>query len=275
MGCAESMNAEIRLNVEMNVPVFKTPTVKKKSKIRTNLRDFCKEVINANIAAEYRDLNLSFAIQCKGKSFTMKDCLAIYDLRLVDDDVVCIFATVLQPKNLELTLRIVSAEPKEITLKVSKNSLVRDLLNPDPTLRFIRGDIQLDLDQRLESYDIMNKSKLHILVDNTKCEEVQLWKIKKTGMILEAACMNSECCAYRQRICINLGLGEFDVNSEISEEIGRFCVCCNSLLGKVTKFGFCHCAFKYLESGTGGKTKDYVEGVMPGNSLALVKLYAL
>ena len=271
------MNAEIKLLIELNAPIFKKERLTRRTKIRTHLRDFCKEIINSNINSEYRDAHLSFSIVCKDKVYSIKDCIALYDLRVTNDDTVSINATLLQPKNLELTLRIISDTPKEITLKVSKTSLVRDLLDPDPRLRFIRGDIELDQDQSIESYDIMNKSKLHVLVDHAQCNEIQPWKVKKTGLVLEASCMNISCMAYRQRICINLGLGEFDIMNEISQEIERVCVCCEGVLGKTMKYGFCHCAFKYWEESSEGekrevcgKTKDFVEGAIPLGSTSVI-----
>ena len=283
MGCSESMNAEIKLLVELNTPIFKKENLTYRTKIRTHLRDFCKKIISSNLSSEYRDANLSFVIRCKDKTYSMKDCIALYDLRVMNEDTVSIAATLLQPKNLELTLRIISAEPKEITLKVAKTTLVRDLLDPDSRLRFIRGDIELDQDQTIESYDIMNKSKLHVLVDNAQCSEIQSWKVKKTGLVLEASCINVSCMAYRQRICINLGTGEFDIMNEISQDIERYCVCCTGLLGKTVKYGFCHCAFKYLEENSEGdsrevcgKTKDFVEGAISlGSSSVIVTVISL
>ena len=264
------MNSVIKLKINFNTPIFKAPTMKESTTIRTHLRDFCKQLICSNISSEYRDSSMAFDIVCKGKTYSIKECMPIYDLRLAEEDEISIHATVLEPKNIELTLKILYLQPKEITLKVNKTTLISDLLDYDSSLRFIRGDIELDLDQKIEDYDIMNKSKLHIIVDKVPCEEVQIWKIKKTGLVLEAGCMNIGCVAYRQRICINLGLGEFDVKSEISQENDRYCVCCQELLGKVSKIGFCHCKYSYTEILTHGdtrevckNTKDYVEGIIP------------
>ena len=82
--------------------------------------------------------------------------------------------------------------------------------------------------------------------------------------------MNERCTAFKQRICINLGFGDFDIFSEISNEIERFCVCCGLLLGKVVRIGFCHCEYIYKECQSNelvetkcGRVKGYEEGQIP------------
>ena len=60
--------------------------------------------------------------------------------------------------------------------------------------------------------------------------------------------MNFDCTAYKQRICINLGFGEFFLDSEISSDNQRDCSLCSSMLGKVNKVGYAHCIVSYNSS---------------------------
>lgn len=77
--------------------------------------------------------------------------------------------------------------------------------------------------------------------------------------------MNLSCEAYKQRICVNLGIGEFDINAEISSDNQRNCESCDSVLGKVCKVGFAHCIVSYTVNVSGNnrevlqKIKTYSE----------------
>ena len=174
MGCSESMNAKIKLRVHFNLPIFKSETFQQTATIRTTLRNFCKQAVYANICSEYRESQMTFKITCKEKVYTIRDCIPIYDLHLIEDDEIFIQATIIEPKNIELTLKILYTQPKEITLRVSKSARISELLDDSSSLRYLRGDIELDLNHKIEDYDIINKSKLFILVEKINSEEVQI-----------------------------------------------------------------------------------------------------
>ncbi|OMJ69890.1 hypothetical protein SteCoe_32260 [Stentor coeruleus] len=273
MGCSESLNSEVRLIVNLNTPIFKTNRIDHSAPANTSLKDFCAQIIPSNISADYRDSCKNYKVVIKEKNYSINENLSLYDLTLKENDEITIKASITEQKKVEITMKIFYPQPKEVTLNIRKDTLIRDLLEEHPQFRFIRSDIQLDFDEKIENYDIGNKIKLIVLVGDNNCEDIQKWKIKKTGLILEATCMNKNCVAYKQRICLSLGLGTFDIVNEMSGDNERYCICCKEVLGKAVKFGYCHCEIRGNETGNNGsmlemveRTKDYIEGVLPLNA---------
>ena len=240
MGCNGSVDSETEIQVEFNPPVFKTTSACCKSSRSTTLSDFCKRVISSNISTAYANRSLSFQIFCKGKQYSLNDFLHIYDLHLERTDSIKIEGLLLDARPVEVTLKYLGSNAKELVEEVNTSSPIRSFINKSEC-RVLLGYLELDLDQRLEDYGITSKTRLNIIEDNSTCEEVQVWKIKQSGLVLEAICMNCDCAAYKQRISINLGLGEFNLSSEVSLDNLRNCPACESALGRVSKVGYAHC----------------------------------
>lgn len=272
MGCSQSLNSEINLNLVLNKPVFKSTNISHSTTIRTTIRDLCKQVISEYQDNDYKSQDLCYKITFRGKSFSVNDCISLYDLRLTAEDIIQITGCLLDTKKIELTLKICYQVPKEIICKYQKCTLIKELLGDQDDFCIVRGNIELDPEKTLEDYEISNKSKLIVLVPNVVCEDIQIWKIKKTGLVLEANCMNPNCAAYKQRICLNLGLGEFDLAGELSVENERECLNCGVVLGRISKIGFCHCIVSVSESGCEVKrmeVKDYMEYQLFGERMSL------
>mmetsp|Transcript_28270 Transcript_28270/g.27962 ORF Transcript_28270/g.27962 Transcript_28270/m.27962 type:complete len:105 (+) Transcript_28270:601-915(+) len=65
--------------------------------------------------------------------------------------------------------------------------------------------------------------------------------------------MNHECVAYKQRVCICLGMGKFDAVLEMSDGREHKCPVCNQDIYRANKFGFVMCNYSFcgiLEDGT-------------------------
>jgi hypothetical protein len=137
-----------------------------------------------------------------------------------------------------------TSSPREEKKQVSRSTLISSLV-PRSEFRVLLGYLQLEIDQSLEDYDIINNTRLTVVDELQDKLELQPWKIKSSGLVLEAICMNMSCQAYKQRICINLGLGEFNIESEISPDNVRTCEVCESTLGNVCKISFVHCLVSY------------------------------
>ena len=73
--------------------------------------------------------------------------------------------------------------------------------------------------------------------------------------------MNFDCSAYKQRICFNLGMGEFNINSEISQDNQRNCVVCDSILGKICRIGYAHCIIAYQITLPDGTIRDVADRI--------------
>lgn len=266
MGCSNSMNSEIFLIVNLNTPVFKQSEIVMSVKRKTQIGDLCKEILISQLSAEYQNKNISCKITCKNKDYTINDCVSIHELHLVDRETIKVEAIEFEQKDTEIILKVFSMDPREIVINANNKYLVRDLLCANSHFRFIKGDIEMDNDEKIENYKILGGSKVIVIINDYPCDEIQPWRIKKSGLVLEAVCMNIECVANKQRICINLGIGEFDLYLETSEENERECVCCREKLGKVSRIGVCHCQYRYnhaIEDGSlneeSGKTIDYIE----------------
>jgi hypothetical protein len=260
MGCNQSVNTDILVRVELNQPVFKVSSAQVKTSLRANLKDFCKKVISVHLQNGYSSRVAAFQVVIKGKPYEITSSVMIYDLRLEPTDCITISGVLLNGTTIEVVLKYSTNNAKEETKEVHRSSTIRSaVLKPD--VRVLLGYLELDLEQKFEDYDIESKTRLHVIEENSNLQDLQLWKVKKSGLILEALCMNSGCEAYKQRICINLGMGEFDVNSEISQDNQRFCECCDMPLGSVCKVGFAHCVASYFVELSDGKMKEVVERV--------------
>ena len=261
MGCNNSVDSEILIVVELNPPVFKTDSVSFKSTLRTTLSDFCKKVISSNITTVYANRCLSFQISCKGKQYSLNDFSHIYDLRLERSDSIKIEGLLLDARPVEVTLKYHGSACKELVEEVSSSSQIRSFINKTEC-RVLLGYLELDLDQRLEDYGITSKTRLNIIEDNSMCEEIQIWKIKQSGLVLEAICMNCNCTAYKQRISINLGIGEFNLNSEASLDNLRNCPVCEAALGRVSKVGYAHCCVSYTITVADGSARQVSDKIV-------------
>lgn len=259
MGCNNSVDAKVVIRVEFNLPVFKSQFATVQSTLRSTLKEFCRKAVSANIDSAYLNKSKSFKISCKDKQYNLTDLTHIYDLRLESTDIVKIEAVLLDNKSIEIILKFFGNAPKEVTQEVTRSSLIRSLIN-NPDSRVLLGYLELDHGQTIEDYDIGPKTRLHIIEDLIP-DEVQLWKLKKSGIVLETICMNSNCVAYKQRISISLGFGEFNLQCELSSDNQRHCPACDSPLGKVSKLGYAHCKIAYnvvLPDGTTGKVFDKI-----------------
>ena len=269
MGCSQSLNSQVQVGVDLNTPIFKCPHVKHCIAVRSSLRELCKQVINLHQDNEYINQEVVYRISVKGKSFSINDCVSLYELRIAAEDKIEITSSVTDSKKIELTLKICHLNTKTIVAKFQRTTLVRDLLECHKGFRYVRGDIELEPERSLEDYNICNKNKLTVLVDGVSTEEIQIWKIKKSGLVAEATCMNPDCVAYKQRICLNLGFGEFDLLSELSSDNQRECVCCFAALSNISKIGFCHCQVTVNELDCNLekkiKVEDYIEYPLPGD----------
>mmetsp|Transcript_28271 Transcript_28271/g.27964 ORF Transcript_28271/g.27964 Transcript_28271/m.27964 type:complete len:105 (+) Transcript_28271:601-915(+) len=57
--------------------------------------------------------------------------------------------------------------------------------------------------------------------------------------------MNHECVAYKQRVCICLGMGKFDAILEMSDGREHKCPVCNQDIYRANKFGFANCSYMF------------------------------
>lgn len=57
--------------------------------------------------------------------------------------------------------------------------------------------------------------------------------------------MNHECVAYKQRVCICLGMGKFDAMLEMSDGREHKCPVCSHDIFRANRFGFANCGYNY------------------------------
>jgi hypothetical protein len=258
MGCSESASSSIEIEVLLNKPIFKTNKTLVRSPLHVFLRDFCKGVLQSNLNSSYSDKSIAFKITCNGKQYSINDFIRLHDLDLKFQPSIAIEGSLLDSQTIELTLIFISKNPKQVTLEVNKSWVVKSIVS-NPDSKVILGDLELDHNERIENYDIVNRTKLYVLEDSNCNEIVQLWKIKKSGLVLEALCMNCGCMAYRQRICINLGLGEFDLQGIVSCDNERNCPFCNNALGNIGRIGYAHCIVTYETQNSAGCCRNIIE----------------
>ena len=245
MGCNTSVNSDLQIPVDLSPnTIFKSERLVEKSTIRTSLKDFCKKVIQSNIQPSFISRSMSFQIVCKGKEYSLKDNVNLNDLFLTPDDRISINVQLLDEKIFEVTLKHLTGSMKEERKQVTRSTLVSSLVSRNE-FKVLLGHLQLDHDQCLEDYDVINPARLIVIENGMDVADLQTWKIKKSGLVLEALCMNLTCQAYKQRICVNLGLGEFNIDSETSPDNTRECEVCGEGLGNICKITFVHCQVSY------------------------------
>jgi len=254
MGCNTSVNSDISVRVDLASPSQKLETLIEKSTIRTTLKDFCLKVIQSNIDPSITS-RLNYQIVFKDKEYSLKEHIRLCDLRITSEDSIKITATLMEQRTFDLVLNYCTSSPKEDKKEVTRFTLVSSLV-PKSEYKVLLGHLELDHDQSLDDYDILNKTRLTVVEDFEDFPDIQVWKIRKSGLVLEALCMNLDCKAYKQRICINLGLGEFNINSEVSQDCCRECMLCGSCLGSVCKVSFVHCVVSYTVTNEDRGSRD-------------------
>lgn len=200
---------------------------------------------------------MSYHLTYKDKEYSIKDQTRLCDLRVTSDDPINITAVLLDQRTFELIIKYYTASPKEEKKEVNRSTLISSIINKSE-YKVLLGHMELDHDQTLDDYDVLNKTRLIVVEDFNEFPEIQAWKIKKSGLVLEALCMNIDCKAYKQRICVNLGLGEFNINSEVTQDCCRECVSCGGCLGSVCKVSFVHCIVSYSVRVDERGTRDVV-----------------
>ncbi|OMJ79647.1 hypothetical protein SteCoe_20265 [Stentor coeruleus] len=261
MGCNQSVDTDILVHVNLNSPIFNSESISVKSTVRTLFKDLCKKVILDNISSNYSPKALSYRITFKGKEYSLEDSNRIYNLRLQPNDTLTIIGIPMEIKKSNILITYFSATSRYETEKeVSKLALIKTIVEK-PNSKVIYGQLELEHDQKFDDYDIPSNTRLHILEDGHNINEIQMWKIKKSGLVLEALCLNINCSAFKQRIIINIGLGEFDINAEISQDNEKQCGCCGAVLGKVCKVGYAHCVVSYTAILSDGNSKEVINKI--------------
>lgn len=256
MGCNTSVNSSIIVRVEFTSPGYKSETLTEKCTIRTTLKEFCQKIIQSNIEPALIS-RMTYQITYKDKEYSIKDQTRLCDLRVTPEDSIKINAVLSDQRVFDLIIKYYTANPKEEKKQVNRSTLISSII-PKSDYKVLLGHLELDHDQTLDDYDILNKTRLIVVEDFSEFPEIQAWKIKKSGLVLEALCMNIDCQAYKQRICVNLGLGEFNINSEVSQDCCRECVSCGSYLGSVCKVSFVHCIVSYSAKSDERGPRDVV-----------------
>ena len=173
MGCNASLNLDLTVSVELNSPIFKVNSVCEKTPQSGSLSNFCQKVISSYINAAYVQKTMAFLISCKGKQYSINDTIRMNQLHLGPDDCISIEAILLDHKSIELNLKFLSLNAKEMIKTLNTSALLGSIV-PKRSSRIIYEDLELDHDQKIENYEITNKATVYVIEDGNQSEEVQL-----------------------------------------------------------------------------------------------------
>ncbi|CAG9310655.1 unnamed protein product [Blepharisma stoltei] len=240
---------------------FPVPKRTQKVPANTTIKSLCRELkslMSPSFPRHAHSINLRF----REKTYYHKDITLLSELFIKKGEKIFVHVV---PKSKDFRLinvKIHCCKHSNICLSVSNESTISQLEDSisglkgccsNHSCKLLCDDLELRSD---ESCEFPPGHSLHALYQGQHlgCAPSP-WKIKQPGLIQEGICMNQNCLAYKQSVCINKGLGKFNLVNE--NEIGEHrCTMCEQNLYNTKRFGFINCWYQYVAYGRDGGTQQ-------------------
>ena len=156
-------------------------------------------------------------------------------------------------KNNTLVAEMIT-EQKSIT---APSTTVYNVHTTEPHTYFANGIAVHNMsgDMGVAFVDVGNESGLQHLKFSTTAPD---WRGAKAGLCLEGKCLNTSCRAHGRQVIINIGLGQFNIVSDVDAQTCKCPIC--SQYVEPTTCAFTNCLWRWS-----GKKK-------PGNGLPPVEI---
>lgn len=212
----------------------------------------CTKPINSPVQELFKEAKKR--LRNKGECFDMKLCvgekyidscsvLSLKQLGVYENSKVVIGV---RTNTIKLKVLIQSETPTKASVSMKKNKTIFDL--KQKLMKSTKSDDFIVLfrhialpDSTLINQLNLEENEIITLLVKSENNLVAMWKYKTPGFLIEGLCMNSECQAYRQRVCVSRGFGHFDISNEISNM--QDCPSCGVKLSKVSSLGVAWCQY--------------------------------
>lgn len=256
MGCNQSSSKLVTVHIKLDRAFFKEELVIRKVLSSTKISEIMHEVkimlLNDSISASKLRLHVTY----KNEKFSSSTSKTLDDIGMKDKETLQVCCKELNYEKIQLSLQICGKiylmnYPKSATVARLKKRITSKGLMRTKVFHIIWNDLQLENEKTFEFYGIEDKDVLIVLqnprkITNSTAEKTKGWKLKNSGFVLEGVCQNDRCLAFKQRVSIPMGLGEFNVLMEMTEVSKHFCPMCELPIGRISSCGFIYCSYRII-----------------------------
>ncbi|CAG9329052.1 unnamed protein product [Blepharisma stoltei] len=240
---------------------FPTPKHIQKVPANTTIKSLCKE-LKTFMSPEFCRHRYSINLKFREKTYYHKDFTPLSELFIKKGEKIFVHVEPKAKNTRLINVKIHCCTHTNICISVCNESTISQLEDSISDLKnccnnhnckLVYDDLELRSDENCE---FPSGHVLHALYqgEHLGCAPSP-WKIKKSGLIQEGICMNQNCLAYKQSVCISKGLGKFNLVNE--NEIGEHqCIMCGENLYNTRRFGFIDCWYQYVAYGKDGGTQQ-------------------
>lgn len=256
MGCQQSSQAYINIKIILNDEFYKEKITARSVQSKSSISFLLKE-INSELLRDHINLNkLKIRVSYMKKLYPYTSKQTLEDLNVKDKDELQILCKEMHCEKIQLGIQSPNSSRLNL-LSLYKDQTISKLKEKirhkgvfSGTFQLIWKDIQLDEMLTIESYNIASGDTLNIMIFDrdltspTKKKSTPRWKVKKAGLVLEGFCHNDRCMAFKQRVSIVLGYGEFNMVHEMTQLQKHVCPVCQVAMSRLHHFGFVNCTYK-------------------------------
>lgn len=259
MGCQQSNQQIYEVNFRLPIDYFNEVVVCKKLRSSTRLSEIIKELKAYDLHDKYSPNKISLKIVYNKKVYKSTQNLTLEGIYYNDKDELNIICKEYRVEKILIRFQSCQASMKSTALQISKNATVRSIkeklrhkkLINTSKFHLVWYDLDLEDEKSLDFYNIGADEVLMIILNLKNIPQrtsqqalPQTWKVKNSGLIFEGICQSDRCTAYKQRVSVVVGYGDFNMNLELVELHKYVCPVCSTPLNKVKQFGFANCSFK-------------------------------
>lgn len=239
MGCKESKQ-DINVRVSLDSRYFEDSEITCTKSINSPVQELFREA-QKKLKSKNECLDMKLCIE--GTYIDSCSKLSLKDLGVYENSKLVIGV---RTNNVKFTVLIQSETPTKASVSMKKQKTILDLkrklgknANPEDFIVLFRNIALPDITPIWHLH--LDDNEIVTMLAKTDNYLVALWKYKTPGFIIEGLCMNSDCQAYRQRVCIEKGFGQFD----ISHEFGNLqdCPSCGATVSTVVSMGVAWCKY--------------------------------
>jgi len=272
MGCNQSSSKLISVHINLDRAYFKEEFVTRKVLPSTKISDIMHELKTMHLRDPRQASKLKFRVTYKNEKFSSSSSKTLEDIGLNDKEPLQVHCRELNYERIKVHLEFCDTPRKVSAITIPKASSVASLkkritsqgLVNKGILHIIWNDLKLEDDKTFEFYGIGDENVLVIMQNlskdkNRTAEKTKGWKLKNSGFILEGVCQNDRCVAFKQRVSVTLGMGEFNVLLEISQASRHNCPICEQAISRISSCGFIHCIYRIVGRCSDDTLREYEE----------------
>lgn len=257
MGCNQSSSKLVTVHIKLDQVFFKQELVIRKVMPSTKVSEIMYEVKTMLLKDSTQASKLKFRVTYRNEKFSSSSSKTLDDIGFNDKDTIQVHCRELNYQRIKLSIHICDTPDKTLLMRIPRSSTVASLKNRilsqghlnNKIFHIIWNDLQLEDEKTFEFYGIEDNDILIVLhnprkITSRTAEKTKGWKLKNSGFVLEGVCQNDRCVAFKQRVSIPMGLGDFNVLAEMSVVSKHHCPMCELPIGRISSCGFIYCSYR-------------------------------